>query len=124
MKTDLNEPCTQCPFRRQAMPGWLGPWEPNELTRAVKVEPFPCHLTIKKRVPFDHPDAANMQSCAGAAIFLRNQCAIPHVEDIRAHMDRLVTLPHYATTSTTVFQWPHEFIRHHEAAPVKSWFGL
>ena len=63
IRTDLRQPCCECPFRKNSAPGWLGPFTPEGILRdAVDREGgFVCHRTNGAQVH---------QFCAGAAIFL------------------------------------------------------
>lgn len=56
MKQDpfkLKQPCKDCPFRRDSMPGWLGARRAREIADSVYEENgmgggnvFPCHKTV------------------------------------------------------------------------------
>ena len=46
MNLNLHKPCNACPFRRNAPPGWLGPWDAEDLVRSLAYFAFPCHRTI------------------------------------------------------------------------------
>ncbi|MBS4016807.1 MAG: hypothetical protein KGZ68_01100 [Dechloromonas sp.] len=114
MRTNLTEPCKECPFRRNSMPGWLGPWEPTDLLAAIKVAPFPCHRTIKADISFDDPRTAKMELCAGAALFLNNKMEKSRCPETAAYQRGLAT-------DDTVFATDAELLEHHGSAPVKSW---
>lgn len=114
MRTNLTEPCKECPFRRKSMPGWLGPWEPSEMLKAIRVAPFPCHRTIKEEMSFDDPRTKSMELCAGAALFLNN----------KPEKSRCVETAEYQAMlgkSDAVFASDSELVSHHGNAPVKSW---
>lgn len=83
----LPNPCGDCPWRRVAMPGWLGPMDPDEWVElAMGEEPIACHETIKDAVEgegdWNHP---KMKQCTGAAIFRRNVCKSPRNPEDAAH---------------------------------------
>jgi hypothetical protein len=48
MKINLRKPCSQCPFRRNSLRGWLGPWDVEQLLHHLGRGEFPCHQTIKR----------------------------------------------------------------------------
>ena len=107
MKTDLRKPCAECPFRKNHMPGWLGPWDAGDLIRHVHRDgKFPCHRTIKGNVPENQ-----MQSCAGAAIHMNRAIKRSKDPDHAAHQEVLKDAP--ASIIESVFQWPQDFINHH-----------
>lgn len=109
MKSDFVQPCNECPFRRKSAPGWLGPWEPEQLLAALDYEPFPCHQTIQD-VGLSFEDE-NLQSCAGAAIFFNNSIKMSRQRGMAEHQKLLKEIPDEVKQS--VFTRPHEFIEHH-----------
>lgn len=59
-------PCSDCPWSRGSVPGWLGPGTIEEWHRAAHSDaPIDCH-TRKE------PKGANHWQCAGAAIYRAN----------------------------------------------------
>ena len=96
-KVQHTKPCSDCPFSRKALNGWLGGADVTSwLATACGDFPEPCH-TIK-----------NMQ-CAGLSIFRSNIAKSPRDPAcLKLPADR-----------GTVFAWPDEFRKHHESAPRK-----
>lgn len=87
-----REPCSDCPFRRDALAGWLGGNTPEEFVQMAHTDaPYPCHTVIGPH-------------CAGLATYRANICKSPR--DPKAF-----TLPQ---NKITVFAWPTEFIAHHK----------
>lgn len=85
-------PCSDCPFRRDSLPGWLGgkPAE-NFIRMAIGEVIYPCHVNLG-------------QQCAGMTVFRANICKDPRNPDaLRLPKDK-----------TTVFAWPTEFLDHHK----------
>ena len=109
MKTDLKQPCVECPFRKKHLPGWLGPWTtPGEIVRHIHGDGlFPCHRTIKDKNP-----EAEMQVCAGASIHMNRAIKRSRNADHARHQAKLKDAPPEVVDS--VFNWPQEFIDHHE----------
>lgn len=96
-----KKPCSDCPFARTAIPGWLGPYSAKQWVRLVhgegKVE---CHTKIGPQ-------------CAGSAIYRGNVCKDPRDKS-------LLTLP---KDKVRVFAGPVEFLEHHtgKSAEVIDW---
>jgi hypothetical protein len=85
-------PCSDCPWAREALNGWLGGSTPEEwLACAHSDQVIPCHVID------------NMQ-CAGAAIYRANVVKSPRDPDcLRLPKDRV-----------KVFASPAEFKDHHD----------
>ena len=100
MKPPAPKPCDDCPWRRNAVAGWLGPYDFDEwLILAHCDEPIACHQTIVEDESFE-----GTRACAGAAIYRANVAKIP----------RLAPLSHQmAPDREAVFAMPTEFVRHH-----------
>lgn len=100
-------PCAQCPWRRDALPGHLGPMTAEEWCEVAHSEaPIACHMTIKRTDASGHGewDDPAMRQCKGAAIFRGNISKEPrHPQICRADADYV-----------TVFGWDNEFIDYHE----------
>lgn len=92
-KCQHETPCSDCPWARTALKGWLGGATPEAWVREAHGEhPVPCH-TI------------NGAQCAGIAIYRRNVCKTPRdPEALRLPADR-----------EKVFATPMEFTAHHSA---------
>jgi hypothetical protein len=94
-------PCNDCPWRRNATPGWLGPYEADEWIRAAHGEgAVACHQTI----PAGDGWGPKTVQCRGMAIFRANvfkQPRNPTIETGPPDTDR-------------VFATDEEFRAHHE----------
>jgi hypothetical protein len=88
-------PCSDCPFARTALPGWLGNQSAEEWVRSVHGEDkIECHTLIGA-------------DCAGAAVYRANVCkTVRDPAALRLPPDR-----------KTVFASPAEFIEHHQIIP-------
>ena len=110
-----KQPCSDCPFRRAAMPGWLGAGSPESFIDCMnRDEPLPCHQTID----YDDPDWLEKWSaqesgsmCACALIFMANKMQRPRTRGFP-------TLP---PDKTAVFSNTVEFVRYHREAGTHSW---
>lgn len=87
-----TEPCSDCPWDRSALPGWLGSLTADEWLQAAHGETLlGCHTMAGAQ-------------CAGGAIYRANLCKIPRDPS-------LLRLP---SDRETVFDSPREFREHHE----------
>lgn len=109
MRLDLRKPCNECPFRRTAPAGWLGPWNVEDLLRSLATTPFPCHRTIHGQ---EDMSDNTLQGCAGAAIFLNNKLEMSRHPLTYKHQQLCKGVPQEIKDS--VFQWPNEFRQHHQ----------
>lgn len=96
----LAKPCSECPWRREAWAGYLGPLNAeNWVKAAMSDHPIQCHKTIEESQKWE-----GTFQCKGAAIFRANICKLPRRPDIETGpVDR-----------ETVFASPQEFIDHHK----------
>jgi hypothetical protein len=72
MKNNLNEPCNECPFRKNSARGWLGGITVQETYSAVMhhEENFACHLTRHKK-------EQQMSRCRGSLLFMKKGGKLP-----------------------------------------------
>lgn len=110
-----TRPCSECPFRRKSTPGWLGAATPQSFIIEISMErPLPCHTSIDYEIDDWSSAWATQQIgliCAGSLILSANMSKLPR--------DRM--FPRMRRNTKLVFSNHIEFIKHHEAAPVRSW---
>jgi hypothetical protein len=83
-------PCSDCPWRRDSLNGWLGGHSAQEFVGIAKSDfPYPCHTVTN-------------QQCAGMAIFRRNIIKMPRPPALILEKDK-----------ETVFANQDEFLAHH-----------
>jgi hypothetical protein len=88
MKFDLKKPCAACPFRKDAVPSWLGNYTPQGVVDSIKADqPFFCHHDVENKIGYDDPDwqekaMESAQHCAGALIFARKMCKLSRDPEI------------------------------------------
>lgn len=111
MKYNLTKPCNDCPFRRNAMRGWLGPWRVETLLRVIGHSAFACHQTIRPGGDYDE-EAPHLESCAGMAIFLNNKVERSRDPSNAYHQGLLKNSEH----ATGVFSSSMEFTDYHTNA--------
>lgn len=102
---DLPEPtkvpCNECPWRRNAWAGHLGPFTPEEwLALAHSDVAIACHKTIEVEEDWTTP---GIRQCAGAARYRANVFKSPR--------DKTIAV---GPTDPDVFARPREFAEHHE----------
>lgn len=100
VKTQHRSPCSDCPFARKSLAGWLGRLSPQAWMQIIfgdgRVD---CHT----RVPMQ---------CAGSAIFRANICKVPRDQTV---------LQDLKVDTIRVFATPEEFISHHGKSRSQSW---
>ena len=94
-------PCNDCPWRRKALPGWLGPFYAEQwVALAHSEEPIACHQTIEVEDDWTQP---GLRQCAGAATYRSNVAKRPRNPQVALRpVDR-----------DRVFSGPSEFTEHH-----------
>ena len=113
MRPPAKAPCSECPWRRDAEPGWLGPHTPEEWAAMAHADgQIACHLTIPSDTPEDGSDLDEMTACAGAAIFRANVCKSPR--SLRGIPEQ-----HLRADRQRVFSWDNEFIEYHAEAAAR-----
>lgn len=86
-----ERPCSDCPWSRQSLNGWLGGSTPSEWVSAAHSDMvINCHVISN-------------QQCAGLAIYRRNVAKLPMPPNLILPADR-----------EAVFSSPTEFKLHHE----------
>lgn len=103
MKNDLKQPCNECPFRKNSLPGYLGGFTPEETYQGVMTheEDFACHLTRHKPVK-------EMSRCRGSLLFLKKNGKMPKYNTKLAEELRKMGKP---DTSNILSNF--EFMSHH-----------
>jgi hypothetical protein len=90
-KYQHTSPCSDCPFARKSLRGWLGSLNVASWMQIILGDgQIDCHTTTN-------------QQCAGGAIFRANLCKVPR-------SDTPLQLP---PNSHTVFSSIQEFVDHH-----------
>lgn len=93
-KVQHKRPCSDCPWARDSLNGWLGGLSAEEWVRIAHSDAVvDCH-------------AIKNTQCAGIAIYRRNVCKQAMPPNLRLEADR-----------TAVFATPAEFIEHHSKLP-------
>lgn len=115
MHNRLKQPCNDCPFRRNATPGWLGASGPEWFVESALADaaeyapgaPFaPCHQTVDYNDPDWIDNLAEADACIGALQFAANNCKSPRSPERSAAVRA-------AGQNPDVFRQPQEFIDYH-----------
>lgn len=86
-----HTPCSDCPWRRDSLPGWLGDYEPKEfIWLGHNDEVYNCHVIVN-------------QQCAGLAVYRANVCKRVDPPNLKLPKDK-----------AKVFGFHTEFLAHHE----------
>lgn len=90
-KRQHKVPCSDCPWRRDSLPGWLGGETVKDFVNMAHGEvQYNCHVIVN-------------QQCAGMAVYRANVAK-------RCHDPKTLHLP---KDKETVFATPFEFVEHH-----------
>lgn len=99
-----RQPCQECPWRRDSIPGYLGASNVIDFLETEESEArMPCHMQVDYERDDWREQADNAPQCAGRAIYLSNRCKSPRNPD-------LLKLP---ADRASVFSFPMEFAEHH-----------
>ena len=115
VRTNLNQPCAECPFRRKAAPGWLGPWNVESLIDEVEHGAFVCHRSIGDTI---NKNNDQLEYCAGAAIYLNNHFKLARDRTYSSYQTLLKEIPQ--TIKESVFSNKNEFTEHHNSRGMTS----
>lgn len=100
----VPQPCNECPWRKVALSGYLGPHSPKEWIRMAHGESaIACHKTIKVSESWE-----GTRQCAGAASFRANVAKTPRDPSVA-----------YGPAREDVFPDNQAFLDHH--APGQVW---
>lgn len=106
MKNNLKEPCNECPFRKNSIPGWLGGVSVKDTYQGVMhdEENFACHLTR-------HRPEEEMSRCRGSLLFLRVNCKSPRYN--QPLIKAIDEIPLKTVKNCNILNG-REFVEHHE----------
>jgi len=104
-----KQPCNQCPYRRESLPGYLGElnYQPELFLQQLDCkEIHPCHMAINWENCTEE-DLFAAKKCTGALQFMNNSLQIHRNREV-AELQKTVG------RNENVFNWKREFINHHK----------
>lgn len=112
-----KNPCKECPFRKDSLPGWLGTLSgaPEVFMDGIDHTIIPCHMKIDKADGLIERGETN--PCVGALQFCANSLKFPRAA--RGKNSTYGKLLDKVVVNDEVFQWSHEFIQHHTVPKTK-----
>lgn len=110
-----KSPCKECPFRKDSLPGWLGSMSrnPQIFIDGLEYTIVPCHMKVK----WDEVEKRNLivngkdNPCVGALQLCHNSLKFPR--GAREEGTPYNILYEKSGKNEQVFQWAHDFIKHH-----------
>lgn len=119
MKHTKKSPCSECPFRKKSLPGWLGPDTAQAVISRVHGETgYSCHMDLENAPAIEsgefagYLDTSNVEHCAGAVIHANLSCKSYRNPELRAQQDLLKGSKHEADVLNL-----KEFTEHHKIIP-------
>lgn len=108
MKVCKN-PCTECPFTKKSLRGWLADYEsPENLHRLIMSEiPFPCHMTQENDLSILEAMRDNEIRCKGALLYMKKACKMPRNKEV------FEMIKSFTINDTEDILSVPEFIKHH-----------
>ena len=105
MKQSCIKPCAECPFKKDSVPSWLGPWDgAEELHKFVMGEGhLACHLTVDE----DDEVSEKTERCVGSILYMNKNFKSCRDATLSAVQKKLKD-----TDKTNILSSP-EFIKHH-----------
>lgn len=119
----LAQPCKECPFKKDSIPGYLGASKPEDFIRSTEVGvAMPCHMTVDYTDPKWKDTVHEAPLCEGAQSFLKNSFTLPYVPgdvvlqqrpDLGRDIPRVLEALKDAKPNEDVFRSKGEFMLHH-----------
>lgn len=78
-----EKPCSECPFTKTSLPGWLSDYTVQDFLNFVQFDvPFPCHMVtppagVKASECGDLIQKGELQLCRGYAEMMKKSCKMP-----------------------------------------------
>lgn len=110
-----KKPCSDCPFRKNSLAGWLSDYTPQELHSIVVNEmPFPCHLTHKENLSWEEAGKKETPLCAGALMYMRKAGKSPRKTELAKFVKKIKL-----SDCDNILSVP-EFFAHHTMKPIEA----
>ena len=118
MKLRRLNPCNECPFRKNSIDGWLGPWSPQGMLQQVHGEAgLGCHVDVaaklKKSPKMTDGDLAEKTHvCVGSLKHADKSFKSYRNTELREFQDRVAAA---GDNENILDRW--EFLEHHANIP-------
>lgn len=109
--------CDECPFRKKALRGWLGPHSIEDIEKVVhSEEPFICHKSIAEMIHEGIPEGdpqleVQGQHCVGMLRYRTAVCKLSRDPEVYQVQQELKTVLDQSLIA------PFKFREHHEKLP-------
>lgn len=116
----MKSPCKECPFRKDSMKGWLGPYKtPQDLINAGRGSEsgmYKCHMEVNEKMEYMDGFDAHLQAspCRGALIMMKKSCHRPRNPKTVALMEQVTE----ENKKQVLAEW--EVLEHHNIENIKS----
>lgn len=106
----MKQPCSECPFKKTLWKGYLGEssYDPETFLASIEASPIPCHSVVDWENDEQEviEDKCWSNPCTGSLQYMKNQGKIPRDREYAKLLNTVDKNPN-------VFNWRHEFIKHH-----------
>lgn len=114
--------CAECPFRANAIKGWLGPSTPEQVNAATRSEePYICHVSMNALVAKgeDSPEELEElgQHCVGMARYRSSICKSSRDPEAFAFQQAVKTVPDKPVIPA------NKFLEHHGGSHAPATIG-
>ncbi len=107
-----NKTCNECPFRADALPGWLGPLTIDEIETMVREDhDLVCHMDINrlmKKGLNEDQIAITGQHCVGLLRYMNSVCKLSRDPEKSAAQKLIRTIPDRPMIAAFKFREHHE----------------
>jgi len=104
--------CSECPFRANALKGWLGPLSADDVNIVVHSDlPYICHVDMDKLASEGKGGPDNLEKlgehCVGMARYRQSVCKRPRDPEAAAFQDAVVKVADKPIIA------PFQFVKYH-----------
>jgi len=108
-----KKPCSECPFTKNSLPGWLSDYTAQELHLiAMNEMPFPCHMTHDEDLEWDEAGTESAPLCAGALMYMKKGAKMPRMVELARILKQIDIKDCENILSTP------EFFKHHAGVDI------
>lgn len=104
--------CAECPFRANALRGWLGPWTVQDFEDFIHKEGvFICHVDLKQKLDQGMTNEEVMEEgehCVGMLRYMNSVCKLSRDKDKAAAQHRVAEIKDKPLISPFQFRAYHD----------------